>query len=152
VPVVIGAALCGAGMGAWLGLVFGVVVLVSGDAAAFLAVNVLGTVITVLIKGTACGYIAGLSYKLTERFGRYVAVAVSAVVCPVVNTGIFLIGCLLFFMDTITQWTVAAGLGSSVAEYMILFLVGGNFLVELGINIILSPIIVRLINIRKRIK
>ena len=35
VPVVIGAALYGAGAGAWLGFVFGVVVLLSGDAAAF---------------------------------------------------------------------------------------------------------------------
>lgn len=33
VPVVIGAALYGAGAGAWLGFVFGVVVLLSGDAA-----------------------------------------------------------------------------------------------------------------------
>ena len=39
VPVVIGAALYGAGAGAWLGFVFGVVVLLSGDAAAFLGVN-----------------------------------------------------------------------------------------------------------------
>jgi len=34
VPVVIGAALYGAGAGAWLGFVFGVVVLLSGGAAA----------------------------------------------------------------------------------------------------------------------
>lgn len=150
VPVVIGAALCGAGMGAWLGLVFGVIVLASGDAAAFLAVDALGTVVTVILKGTACGYIAGLAYRLTERFSRYAAVAVSAVVCPVVNTGIFLIGCLVFFMDTITLWADSAGLGGGVAHYMIFVLVGANFIFELGVNIILSPIIVRLINIRKK--
>ena len=40
IPIVIGAATCGAGIGAWLGFVFGIVVLISGDAAAFLAVNV----------------------------------------------------------------------------------------------------------------
>jgi len=51
VPVVIGAALYGAGAGAWLGFVFGVVVLLSGDAAAFLGVNALGTILTVLVKG-----------------------------------------------------------------------------------------------------
>ena len=39
VPIVIGAATCGIGVGAWLGFVFGVAVLMSGDAAAFLAVN-----------------------------------------------------------------------------------------------------------------
>lgn len=55
VPIVIGAAICGVGAGAWLGFVFGIVVLLSGDAAAFLAVSVPGTIITVLAKGTACG-------------------------------------------------------------------------------------------------
>ena len=59
IPIVIGAATCGAGIGAWLGFVFGVVVLISSDAAAFLAVDVIGTVITVLVKGTACGLVAG---------------------------------------------------------------------------------------------
>ena len=50
VPIVIGAATCGVGIGAWLGFVFGVVVLLSGDAALFLAVDVLGTILTVLAK------------------------------------------------------------------------------------------------------
>ena len=40
VPIVIGAAMCGWKIGAWLGLVFGAVVLISGDAAAFLAIDV----------------------------------------------------------------------------------------------------------------
>ena len=37
IPIVIGAALCGKGVSTWLGLVFSVVVLLSGDAAAFLS-------------------------------------------------------------------------------------------------------------------
>ena len=39
IPIVIGAAKCGPYMGAWLGFVFGVIVLLSGDAAAFLMIN-----------------------------------------------------------------------------------------------------------------
>ena len=92
IPIVIGVATCGIGMGAWLGFVFGVVVLLSGDAAAFLVVDVLGTVVTVLVKGIACGLCAGLVYKLLEKLNRYVAVFAAAIVCPVVNTGVFLIG------------------------------------------------------------
>ena len=38
-PIVIGAALYGIGAGAWLGLVFGVSVLISGDAAAFMTAH-----------------------------------------------------------------------------------------------------------------
>ena len=60
IPIVVGAALYGSAAGAWLGFVFGVVVLVSGDAAPFLAVSVAGTVFTVLVKGALAGFIAGV--------------------------------------------------------------------------------------------
>lgn len=146
VPIVVGAALYGVAGGAWLGFVFGVAVLMSGDAGAFLAVSVFGTVITVLAKGSAAGVMAGLSYRLLEERSRTAAVALSAVVCPVVNTGIFLIGCLLFFMPTIRMW---AG-GEAVGRYMILGLVGVNFLVELAVNVLLCPTIVRLIRIGRK--
>lgn len=147
IPIVIGAATCGVGVGAWLGFVFGVVVLISGDAAAFMAINIPGTIITVLLKGTACGLAAGLIYKALERFNRYVAVIAAAIICPVVNTGIFLMGCVVFFMDTVASWGVAEGFGTTV-QYMFLGLAGGNFLFELATNIVLSPVVVRLLNIR----
>ena len=147
VPIVIGAATCGTKISTWLGLVFGVVVLLSGDAALFLAVDVPGTVITVLAKGILCGFTAGVTYNLISRKNKTLAVIVAAIVCPVVNTGIFLTGCLLFFMETITQW---AG-GTNVGYYMIAVLVGFNFVFELVINIVLSPVIVRLLKIKKKI-
>lgn len=145
IPIVIGAAMCGPAISAWLGFVFGVVVLISGDAALFLAINIPGTILTVLLKGTLCGLAAGLVYNLLDSVNKYVAVIAAAIVCPVVNTGVFLLGCSVFFMDAITMWAE----GGNVLAYMILGLVGGNFLVELGINIVLSPVIVRLLNIKK---
>lgn len=148
-PIVIGAATCGRWIGAWLGLVFAIVVIASGDAAAFLAVNPVGTVITVVAKGVLSGYLAAVCYGLFEKKNRYLATVVAAVVCPVVNTGVFLLGCLAFFMETVSGWAMEAGMGGNVAQYMILFLVGGNFLFELATNIILSPVVVRLLNIKK---
>lgn len=151
IPIVIGAATCGIGIGTWLGFIFGVTVLLSGDASAFLAISVPGTIITVLLKGTACGLAAGVVYKIVERFNRYVAVVAAAIVCPLVNTGVFLLGCLLFFLDTITEWGLSAGF-TGIVQYMFLGLVGGNFLFELGSNIVLSPVIVRILNIEKKTK
>lgn len=145
VPIVIGAATCGYKIGAWLGFVFGAVVLLSGDAAAFLTIDAFGTFVTVLLKGTLCGLAAGLVYKMVEKFNRYVAVASAAVVCPVVNTGIFLLGCLVFFLKAIAEWGAGAGFETTM-EYMFLGLAGGNFLFELAVNIVLCPIIVRIIN------
>lgn len=149
VPIVIGSALYGAFAGAWLGFIFGVTVLLSGDAAAFLTINIPGTIATVLVKGTLAGLAAGLVYKLASKVNRYFGVICAALVAPVVNTGIFLLGCRLFFMDTVNGWAAASGY-ENVGAYMILSLVGINFLIELGVDLVCSPVILRLINIRKK--
>lgn len=147
VPIVIGAAVCGKWAGALLGFVFSLIVLFF-DSAAFLAINPLGTVATVIIKGTLAGFFAGIVYNIFEKKNRTLAVIIAAAICPIVNTGIFLIGCRLFFMDAIISWGQAAGFASA-GQYIIYGLVGGNFIFELLINIILSPVIIRLINYRK---
>lgn len=147
VPIVIGAAICGKWVGALLGFVFSLIVLFF-DSAAFLAINPLGTIATVIIKGTVAGFCAGIVYNIFEKKNRTLAVIIAAAICPIVNTGIFLIGCRLFFMDAIIGWGQAAGFASA-GQYIIYGLVGGNFIFELLINIILSPVIVRLINYKK---
>ena len=149
IPIVIGAALLGPVGGGWLGFVFGMHVLLSGDATAFLTIDVFGTIVVVLVKGILCGVVAGIIFKLLKNFNQYVAVLVSAIACPVVNTGIFLIGCKLFFMEAVSAWANAEGM--SVVAYMFLGLVGGNFIFELILNIVFVPVILRLLNIKKHI-
>ena len=148
IPVVLGAALCGPKAGAWLGGVSGVMFFITADAVFWFGLSIPGTIITVMIKGIAAGFLAGLVYKLLEKTNRYLAVIVSAVVCPIVNTGIFLIGCLIFFMDTVNGG--AAGEGMSTFGYLIVFFVGLNFVFELILNIVVSPAILRIINIKKK--
>ena len=149
IPIVVGAALYGPWAGARLGFVFCLVVLLSGDAAPFLAVNPLGTVLTVLVKGTASGFCAGLIYRALEKVNGWLAAIAAAVTAPVVNTGIFLLGCLLFFLPTITEWGKAAGF-ENVGLYMVTAFVGLNFLFELAVNLILSPVIVRLVKLGRQ--
>ena len=145
IPVVIGAALCGPLAGAWLGAVAGVMFFATPDAAFWLGLSIPGTIITVMVKGVLSGLCAGLVYKLLQKVNRYFAVLVSAIVCPVVNTGIFLLGSLLFFMDTVSGGATAEGI--SVGMYLILFFVGLNFVFELVANIVVSPAIVRILDI-----
>ena len=215
-PIVVGAAIYGVWAGAWLGFVFGVVVLLTGDAAPFWAESPLGTLITVLVKGTMSGLIAGLVYKILpknrsfDKLGVYIsdalliiggivllifvpkigsnpnlepaalekaskfatfcnvfawviialgvalllymiikkpafsmpiAVLAAAIVSPIVNTGIFLIGCNLFFYKLISSW---AG-DSNVVTFIFVGLVGLNFFFELAINLVLCPAIVTLV-------
>ncbi len=149
VPVVIGAATCGVLTGAWLGFVFGVIVLLTGDAASFLAIDFLGTIVTVLAKGALCGVAAGLVYKALQGKNKYLAVMAAAVTCPIVNTGVFLLGCLVFFLETIKAWGVAAGF-TNVTAYMFIGLAGTNFIIELVTNIILAPVILRVLKFAKK--
>ena len=147
VPIVVGSAICGPLAGAWLGGVFAAMVFVTGDAALFLSINIFGTIITVFLKGVLAGLAAGYTYKLLERINRYLATFAAAVICPVVNTGIFLIGCRIFFFDTVSEW--ALGEGIPVGLYMIIGLVGFNFIFELIFNLALAPVAVRIIGIDK---
>lgn len=149
VPIVVGSAVYGWKGGAWLGFAFGVAVLLSGDAAPFLAIDVPGTVVTVLVKGTACGLAAGVVYAMLEKRSVLWAVFAAAAVSPLVNTGVFLLGCQVFFLDDITKWAAEFGF-ASVGSYMIFGLTGVNFLIELGVNMVLSPVAARLIRLGKR--
>ena len=144
-PIVIGAALYGIGAGAYLGLVFGATVLISGDAAAFLTINPIGTVIIVLLKGMLAGLAAGLIYSLISKESSLAGVIVAGVVCPIVNTGIFLAGCYIFFQE----WLVAV-FGTTGFVTVVAGLVGVNFLIELGINMVLSTAIVKIIDLGKK--
>ena len=148
VPIVVGSAVYGWKAGAWLGFSFGAAVLMSGDAAAFLAVDFMATILVVLVKGTACGLVAGLVYKLLEARNRTVAVFAAAIICPVVNTGVFLLGCQFFFLETIAAWGASMGF-ENVYAYMFLGLAGVNFVIEVVTNVVLAPVIVRLIKIGK---
>lgn len=150
IPIVIGAATCGPYIGAWLGLVFGVVVLISGDATFFMQFNAPATVLVVLVKGVAGGLLAGLVYRLLERFNRWLAVVAAAIVCPLVNTGVFLVGCFLFFEEAVTALAEGAGFAGSTTAFMFVGLAGFNFLFELGFNLVLSPVVVRLLTIRHK--
>ena len=133
--IVIGAALCGSLPGAWLGFVFSFVVLLLPGTAAYLSFNLFGTIVTVLLKGTLAGFVAGVVYNALLRFNRYLACLVSAVAATLVNTSVFLIGSLLFFESDIA--TVVG------------VLISLNFVVELIVNVVLVPTIYRIIEVGK---
>ena len=145
-PIVVGAALYGWKSGAWLGLVFGAAVLLTGDANGFMTLNVPGTIITVLAKGALAGAGCALIYSLIAKKNRTVAVVAASVAAPVINTGVFILGCLVFFLDPIKAWAA----GGNALVYILVALVGGNFFIELGINLVLNPVIVRLLDLGKK--
>ncbi len=148
VPIVIGVSMCGIGAGAWLGFVFGLAVFATGDAALFLQFNIPATIFLVFLKGILAGLAAGLVYKLFEKTNRYLAIILSAIAAPIVNTGTFFLGCELFFFEDIAaEFAIKA---EEVTLFIITGFIGINFIIELVVNLVLSPTIYKLIEMNKK--
>ncbi len=151
IPIVVGAAVYGMRAGAYFGGVFGFFVLLTcifgWDAGGSILwnVNPFYTALLCILKGAAAGLAAGAVYSAVSKKRTYLGVILAAIVCPVVNTGIFLLGMYFCFYDTLVSW---AG-GASLAYFMFIGLVGINFLLELLINIVLCPTVARIIKIGK---
>lgn len=152
VPIVIGAILLGPGAGAFLGFAFGLVVLIRGITGQDGFTNMLFvaqplfTAVICLGKGAAAGWVAGIVYKLIAKGSSFVAAVAAAAAAPVVNTGLFILGGL-----TLVCGTLEANLSAFGADSVLIFLVigcaGVNFLVEFGVNMVLSPAVYRIISI-----
>ena len=147
VPIVVGAALYGTKSSAWLGLVFGATVLLSGDASLFLAINPLATVLVVITKGLLAGMITGMVYRAFESRNRLFATFLAAFICPIANTGVFLAGCYLFFLEGIQGIARTFGFDGSVNLFIFTVLIGGNFIFEVLFNIILCPTVIRIVDV-----
>lgn len=148
IPIVIGVAVCGKWAGVWLGFVFALAVFATQDANLFLGFSVPGTIFVVFLKGILAGLACGLIYSLFEKKNRYVAIVLAAIVAPIVNSGIFFLGCILFFFDDISIYFELSS--AAVPSFVLLTLIGINFIVEFVINIVLSPSICRIIDITKK--
>lgn len=140
VPIIVGAAVYGPSAGAYLGGVFAVVVLFQPDTAAFHQVSVFGTVATVMLKGILCGWAGGLVYRAVSKKNVWLGIILAAIVTPVVNSGLFFLGCRLFFWHLLTDW----GKGEAL-KYLVTVMIGVNFLGELEIDLVCCPIILRIL-------
>lgn len=141
IPIVLGAATYGVAAGGVLGGAFGVMTYIfcvngmdGGGHMVFQASPIL-CFLVVMAKGILCGLAAGGVYHLLHKHNGYFAMLCAAVICPVVNTGVFLAGMGLWFMDVLKVWAS----GSDVAGYVLSGLIVINFLPELGINLLFSP-------------
>lgn len=157
VPIVIGAFLLGPKTGAFLGGVFGVITAAMGifgvDAfsAMLFAASPVFFVVICLLKAVMAGFGAGLIYKgLNKLFkGKYITLAtvLASVSAPIINTGIFAAGMLLFFNETMVSLIPAFDGYTNALQVVFLGLAGVNFIGEFLVNLILSPAIVRIIDI-----
>ena len=152
IPIIIGSALFDEKAGAFLGGVFSVVVItmcvIGADVGGAMVwnANPFMCVLVCMTKGVMAGYVSGLVYRLLNKKSPIAATFVVGVSAPVVNTGIFILGLVLFFRPILSQWSG----GSDMLYYILFGLTGLNFLVELGVNMILCPVIVKILEAVKK--
>lgn len=156
VPIVLAGMVLGPIAAGLLGFIFGVIVYMQGlfgvDAFTAILINdhPFLTALTCLGKGLGCGLASGCCYKLFKRNNETAASFVSAAICPIINTGLFILGALLM-SDMLSANFVEDG--STVIYFLIIGCAGVNFLVELVINLICAPVILRITKIvEKNIK
>lgn len=156
VPIVLGAVMLGPLAGAFLGLLFGAIVIGMGIASDPFTIflfsqNPFGTVALCLLKGLAAGLVPGLLFRLIRGKNKYAAVIAASVAAPVCNTGIFILGCLLMSgtIGAYIQSTEALA-GMSVMYFLVIGCAGINFLIEFAINAVASPVVFRVSEIIAR--
>ena len=145
IPIAVGAIIYGPSCGALLGLGWSLFILASGQASGYMAMNMIGTIITVIAKGTLAGIGSGYVFKLLKEKNVVVAIIAASIVTPLINSLVYRVCLLIFFQDYFFGKASSEGM-HPVAYFMKAFIAGG-FFIEVGISTIFSPIVVRICDI-----
>ena len=151
IPIALGAILLGPLAGLILGFACGVVVAIQvilGLVPFYVLIwteTPVVALLTCVVKTTVAGYIAGLTFKIFRKKNFYMAVFVAAALVPIINTALFIVGCL-------GMWEVMVSLagGTNIIGFILVSLVTFNFFVELAINLLCAPALYRVIKVVDR--
>lgn len=141
IPMALGAILFGPWCGLFLGLLNSIFVLMAPSTMLFYNISVMGTFVTVLVKSSAAGFIGGLIYMALKK-KNLLATIVTSISLPVINTGLFVVGSLLFFRGFLEE---NVGTFTNIYEFLFIGMIGWNFIFELGTSIVLVYPIYRII-------
>lgn len=153
IPIVLGAIIYGALVGAFLGFVCGAIILIqviSGVVPFYVLIwtnDPIVTTLVCLLKTTVAGFVAGLIYNVIAKKNGLVAMFVASAIVPVINTLIFVLGCLLMFNSVYTLNGT-----QNILVYILVSIVTFNFFIELGINLLVSPALCKVVDVIKKNK
>lgn len=144
VPVAIGAILLGPTYGAVLGLVMGVVSFAqcfgsSDMGSALFGVSAVNTFLLCVIPRVICAWMAGVFYDLLSKIDKtgFVPQIAAAVVCPLFNFILFMLGLSLLFGQTPYLLNMQTQMNASGIGFY--FALGGmNLLYELLASVVLT--------------
>ena len=147
IPIALGAILYGPLCGAFLGFINGLTVVIAPSTLAiFMPINPIATVFLCILKSTLAGLFAGLIYLPFKKKYQTIGSIIAAMSVPVINTGLFAIGSMLFFQPFLNG--VATSLGfSNIYTALFLAVIGWNFIFEFIANSLISPALSRVVTV-----
>ena len=144
IPVVLAAVLCGPISGGILGFFNGIMALLSPSTIAFfMPVSPFGTALVCLLKCTLAGVIAGFVFDVFRKIGKnhlstnIVGYFVASAIVPVVNTGLFAAGALIFFQQRLVERITEKM--PDMYSVLIFGFIGINFIIEFFTTLLVTP-------------
>jgi uncharacterized membrane protein len=153
IPIALAGILMGYLGGAIVGFTCGLVVFITmavmgqePSTAYLFQTNPVILTLTCIGKTTIAGLVSGLLYKLIEKRNKTIAVGVGALVIPIVNTGIYMLGIVLM-KESASEFMGLTSSSAGVVFGVVFGLIWLNFVLEMVINTIFTPILHRVIKV-----
>ena len=135
IPMILGACIYGPAAGCLLGSTLGLVIMLSpATLSAFMPVNPVATILLCILKTGLAGLCSGYMYRILKSKNNIVRVGIATLISPIINTGLFIVGVLLFFLEVYGGVTY-------LFTTNLLF----NFIIELVVMVILVPVFERIL-------
>lgn len=162
IPIVVGAFLLGPVDGAILGFVFGLITVIQTPQTPVLlflfSYSPVLYVILAILKATMAGFLSGLIYKALDKAFKgkfiYLKTTIASISAPIINTGIFALGMTLFFTPRLSaipnEFPELFGGYANAMEVLFAGFILFNFIGEFLVSLVLSPAIVRIVEIVKK--
>lgn len=153
IPIALAGIMVGVLGGTIVGFVCGVVV--------FITMAVLGQepstaflfqtdpfVLTVMCIGktTLAGAVSGLVFKIISKRSRVIAVGVSSLIIPVINTGVYMLG-MVIMKSSVAEFLSMDKSTAGVVFAVVFGLIWLNFVLEILINMVFTPVLYRVIKV-----
>ena len=157
IPIAFAGILLGALGGAIVGFICGLVVFIGtavlgGEPFTAMLFQAHPIILTVMCIGktTVAGLVSGLVFKFLSKKKEFLAVCVSAIILPIINTGIYMLG--IIIMKDTTATALGMGASSAGAVFVAVFaLIWINFVLEMAVNTIFIPMIERVVKAIKNL-
>ena len=162
IPIVVGAFLLGPVDGAILGFVFGLITVIQTPQSQILmflfSYSPVLYVILAILKATMAGFLSGLIYKALDKVFKgkliYLRTTIASISAPIINTGIFALGMVIFFMPQLSaipnEFPEIFGGYTNALEVLFAGFILFNFIGEFSVSLVLSPAIVRIVEIVRK--